>query len=240
MFRGFWNKKHRSFSAIPKAIIVLFALGLCLQFSLPFYTPSSQAIKQELPSIPDENIWPLISFGEAETLSKLLMLWLQAFDNQPGISIPFNKLDYQKLQDWLNIIIKLDPKSNYPMLVASRIYTEVPNHDKQEKMMNFVYQQFLLDPKKNWPWLAHVTMLAKHRLNNHTLALKYANALADSKFNYEIPSWARQLNIIVLEDIGELETARLLIGGLIESKTITDPKELFWLEQRLKQLETGN
>ena len=41
-------------------------------------------------------------------------------------------------------------------------------------MLEFVYREFLLDPNRRWPWLAHATVLAKHRLHDLPLALRYA------------------------------------------------------------------
>jgi hypothetical protein len=37
--------------------------------------------------------------------------------------------------------------------------------------------------------------------------------------------------------MNELETARLIIGGYLQSGTIKDPAELRFLDERLKQLE---
>ena len=45
------------------------------------------------------------------------------------------------------------------------------------------------------------------------------------------------MEIYVLEDMGEIESARILIGGLLESGAITDTHELMFLQQRLERLE---
>ena len=52
----------------------------------------------------------------------------------------------------------------------------------------------------------------------------------------QIPHWARDLQILLLEDLGELETARILIGGLLASDAIEDPQELRYLERKLDAL----
>jgi len=41
----------------------------------------------------------------------------------------------------------------------------------------------------------------------------------------------------VLEDMGEVEAARILVGGLIASGAIKDPHELRFLENKLRVLE---
>jgi hypothetical protein len=45
-------------------------------------------------------------------------------------------------------------------------------------MFDFVEAQFLQDPNRRWRWLAHAAIIAKHGLNDNTLALKYADELA--------------------------------------------------------------
>ncbi len=48
-----------------------------------------------LPSVP---LLRATSLDEPIALSKMLMLYLQAFDNQPGISIPFREMDYDRVE----------------------------------------------------------------------------------------------------------------------------------------------
>jgi hypothetical protein len=69
------------------------------------------------------------------------------------------------------------------------------------------------------------------------LALRYANELAAHTSAASVPSWARQLNIFVLEDMGEIEAAKVLIGGLLESGELHDQSEQEFLMRRLKELE---
>jgi len=104
-------------------------------------------------------------------------------------------------------------------------------------MLEFVYRQFLLDPDRRWPWLAHATAIAKHRLHDLPLALRYAQAIQRYAVADNVPLWAKQMEIFILEDMNELETARLIIGGYLQSGTIKDPAELRFLDERLKQLE---
>jgi hypothetical protein len=49
--------------------------------------------------------------------------------------------------------------------------------------------------------------------------------------------WARQMQAFILEDMDELEAARLVIGGYIESGKLNDMGELRFLEQRLREIE---
>jgi predicted Zn-dependent protease len=97
--------------------------------------------------------------------------------------------------------------------------------------------QFLIDPKRRWPWLAHAAIVAKHRLNDPKLALRYATALSQYATDPSVPSWVKQMRLPIYEDMGEYDAARILLGGLLDSGTVTDPHEYQFLAQRLSQLK---
>jgi len=231
---------ERRLGGVPAPVWILLALGLALQVGWHALQPPPAAAARDLPPPPDGKVLALASFGEPVTLSRLLMLWLQAFDNQPGISIPFRELDYGVVEAWLERIMALDPRSRYPLLAASRLYAEVPDGPRRRRMLEFVYRKFLQDPDHRWRWLAHAALIAKHKLGDQALALKYAQAIRDKVDAGLVPFWVRDLPAIILEDMGELESARVLIGGLLDSGEITDPNELWFLEQRLEGLQGKN
>lgn len=229
--------RERPVSTVPKPALLLLTLGLGLQIAWHSSQPPRLAKAEDLPQSPSLSALRIASFGEPIALAKALMLYVQAFDNQPGISIPFRNLDYARVQEWLARILELDPPGQYPLLVASNIYGEVSDEPRQRQMLDFVYQKFLDDPNRRWPWLAHAAVLAKHRLKDLTLARKYARAIRLYATGSEVPLWAKQMEIFILEDMNELESAKVLIGGLLDSGKITDPHEIRFLEGRLKEIE---
>jgi len=228
---------QRPIAAVPRGVLALLALGLAGQVALKTAAPPPRAAAEDLTSPPSIAALRLASFGEPVALAKALMLYLQAFDYQSGSKVPYRDLDYDRLEAWLTRILELDPRGQYPLLAASRLYAEVPVEAKQRSMLEFVYRQFLLDPNRRWPWLAHATALAKHSLHDLPLALRYARAIQRYAVAGDIPLWAKQMEAFILEDMNELETARLIIGGYIQSGSVKDPAELRFLEERLKQLE---
>jgi hypothetical protein len=123
------------------------------------------------------------------------------------------------------------------LLAASRLYAEVPVPEKQRLMLDFVRDEFVSDPARRWPWMAHAVYIAKHRMKDKELALQYARALARYRDEPAIPHWATQMHIFVLEDMGELESAKVLLGGLLDSGKISDPHEQAFLSRRLAALE---
>lgn len=180
--------------------------------------------------------------GDTAGAGYALSLYLQAFDNQPGISLPFASLDYGRVEAWLSTVLAVDPGTQYPLLMATHHYGQVLiRPDKQRRMAEYVYARFLEDPDGRWPWLAHMSIMAKHRLHDPRLAIRYADAIRDHARGATVPSWARQMHIFLREDIGEVESARALLGGLLDSGAITDPREFEFLSERLKSMESvGN
>ena len=218
---------------------VILLVALALQFLVHWRTPPAQARATDLPALPSVPVLRAASLDEPIALSKALMLYLQAFDNQPGLSIPFRDLNYSRVEQWLTVIIALDPPSQYPLLSASRLYAEVPVAAKQRRMLDFVHRAFLQDPNRRWPWLAHAVLIAKHRLKDLPLASRYAADLREHARGAQVPHWVQQMDIFIREDMNEMESAKILLGGLLQSGRITDPKELHFLSEKLKELE-GN
>jgi len=147
------------------------------------------------------------------------------------------RLDYARLTGWLDAILELDPRSAYPLFAAARVYAEVPDEARSRLALEFVYRAFFADPDRRWPWLAHAALLAKHRLNDLPLARRYAAAIDRHTRAANVPLWAKQMEIFILEDMNELEAARILLGGLLESGAIRDPAEARFLRQRMDELE---
>jgi hypothetical protein len=230
-------RDERPLSHVSRPVLALLAAGLALQIGLHAVTPEPQAKAQDLTQPPSASLLRLASLGDPIALGKILMLQLQAFDYQSGSKIPYKDLDYARVEAWLSRILELDPGGQYPLLAASRLYAEVPDEARQRSMLDFVYRQYLRDPNRRWPWLAHATFLAKHRLQDMDLALKYAAALQKYTTAKDVPAWATTMEIFIREDMNELETARVMIGGLLASGRITDRGELNFLDGRLREIE---
>ncbi|NVD97494.1 hypothetical protein [Massilia sp. BJB1822] len=177
----------------------------------------------------------LASLGEPLALSKLLMLHLQSFDDQPGQRLSWRELDYGRLAGWLERALDLDPRGQYPLLAASQVYSAVNDAARSRQMLDLVYREFLRDPQRRWPWLAHAALVARHRLHDLPLARRYAAAIRTQAT--QAPDWARELEVFVLEDMNELDSARKLIGALLSSGQITDPAEARFLGGRLEALQ---
>jgi hypothetical protein len=229
---------ERPVSTVPILIRLVLVVSLISQVVFYLNTSSVRVAIEPLPAPMSNDYLTVMSMGEPVTLSKLLMFWVQGFDHQPGVSIPFLQLNYDYLSGWLARVLSLDPDSHYALLSAARIYSEVPDDTKKRQMLDFVYKKFLELPDQRWPWMAHAVYISKHRIKDIDLALKYAKELRINTNSEIVPQWARQMEIFIYEDLGDLESARILLGGLIESGEIKDESEVEFLLSRLNNIDT--
>ena len=159
---------------MPPATKTILAIALCAQIAWQALAPAPVARASALTWPPETASLRLVSLGEPIALAHALALYLQAFDNQPGISIPYRELDYLAVEAWLTAALMLDPHGHYPLMMAAHLYSLVPDEAKQRRMLGFVHRAFLRDPDGRWRWLAHAAIVAKHRLKDMPLALRYA------------------------------------------------------------------
>lgn len=230
----------RSSNAVPWRLQGALAAALIAQIVWGLNRPVPTIAIDELPAPPPAAALRLMALGQPDVLARTAMLWLQAFDYQPGASIAIRDLDYSSVERWLDRILELDADFQYPLLAAARLYAEAGRTEDQRRMLAFIARHYSDDPTGRWQWMAHAVYIAKHRLGDLDLAFGLARELSRAPAGDLVPHWARQMHIFVLEDMGEVEAAKVLLGGLLDSGEITDPHERRFLSRRLHELEQRN
>jgi hypothetical protein len=236
------TRDERPLRELPAWLWLALALALAAQLAWRAHEPSPSVRQADLPPAPSAAALRLASFGEPEAAARLAMLYLQAYDYGGANPSPYRHLDYGRLIDWLAAILELDPRSDYPLFAAARVYAETPDAAQSRRVLEYIYSEFFADPDRRWAALAHAALLAKHRLKDLPLARRYAAAIQQYSRSPSVPLWARQMEVFILEDMNELEAARIMLGGMLESGAIHDADEARFLRQKLEELErrTGN
>lgn len=237
MFGRFFQTRSRPIKSVPVYISLALAVFLIMQAATGMYRLPLKPTVESLPHAPPLAWLRVLGLGDEAFLSRLLVLWLQGYGYQPGISLSYKEISYPRLTEWLAASLELDPEHDYPLLLASRVYAAVNDPPRQRMMLDFVASQFIQRPAERWRWMAHAIYVAKHRLKDEQLALEYARLLTENTQPGEAPGWARQMQVFILADLGETEAAKVLLGGLVESGEMTDADEYHYLLQRIEQSE---
>ena len=231
------GSRERPVASVPPAVRWMLVGALVLQVGWHAWRPDPRAEAQLLGPVPAASVLQIAALGDQAALARMLMLGLLVHDRQPGASISFMRLDYERVAGWLDAIIDLDPWADAPLLAAARLYGSVSDPGRQRTMFALVHRRFLEDPDRRWPWLAHAAVMAKHRLGDPGLALRYARAVTEHATGPHVPAWVRDMSALIAADIGELETARIIIGGLLHGGRVRDPREIRFLGARLAEIE---
>ncbi len=226
----------RPLSTVPKPVLLLLMLGLCAQLLWHFSHPPERPDAANLPPTPSLPALQVLSLGEPIALSKLLLLYVQSFDDQPGLQAAYHQLDFKRVQNWLALSLQLDPLGRYPLYLASHVYGETGDPVKRRQMYDFVYRQFFADPNRRWEALANAAIMARHRLDDLPLAEQYAQALRERATGAIVPDWAKQMDIFMLADLQEYDQALALLDGLLHSGQITDAAKLRFLQERRAEI----
>jgi len=232
------NTDQRSYLKVPVWVISAFMLLLALQILLGIHKEPPEARVHELPAAPPADYLKVIDFGDPQFLSRHIVLWLQAHDYQQGVSLSYSEINYERLISWLDKSVVLDSKHDYPLLLASRVYSMVADSERQRMMLEYVAYAFAKQPVQRWRFMAHAVYVARHHLKDKNLALGYARLLREETRASEIPDWARQMHIFILADMGKTEAAKVLLGGLYESGELQDEGEYEYLIKRLNEQES--
>ena len=228
---------NRSLSAVPPRLGILLTASLAAHLAWQGCREFPASQNADLPPAPPVALLRAASLDEPEAAARVAMLYLQAYDLRGDNALPYQHLDYGRLITWLGSIVATDPRSGYALFSAARIYTENPDVAKCRAMLEFLYAEFGADPDRRWPWLAHAALIAKHRLRDLPLALRYARAIDRRVRDLRAPLWAKQMEFFILEDLNELEAAKVVLGGLIASGRVTDPAEVHFLLARMKRFD---
>ena len=178
-----------------------------------------------------------LAFGSDRLLSYALMLSVQLHDNQIGKHIGYQHVNYETLSRWLLTIYELNPLSDYPAFLTTRVYSQVSEPAKILKLIEVTQHLFTINPVQHWRRMTEACLLAKHQLKDLSLALTLAKQVADLPASIELPHWARDMKLILLDELNQLESAQLLISSMLQSGEVKDNDEIRFLKSRLLMIQ---
>ncbi len=228
------RRSERSLSGLPRPLLIGFVLILSIQILMHRQADIRQADSYRPLSSPfSVPVFTGLSMGSEKLLSYLLVLRLQLHDNQVGRHVRYDYIDYTTLVEWLSRINQLNPDSEYPMLLASRVYSQTKDKSRLRLLLGFIDETFTKDPQLHWRRQAEATVIAKHQLGDLKLALAMAQKLSDQPDSVKMPRWARDMHFLLLGDLNEFETGIIIVQALLKEGDITDGDETRFLQEKL-------
>ncbi len=228
------RRGERPLLSMPRSLLLAFVVLLGSQ--LVYHHQAQRQLRadyQALASPLSTAFYRGIAMGSQQLLGYLLAIRLQLHDNQAGQHFSYRRIDYDILIDWLDRITDLSQGTEYPMLLAARVYSSTGDRDRLRRMLAFIERRFQDDPQKHWRRLAEACLLAKHKLDDLDLALRFAEQLALQPQSVQMPKWARDFHFLLLAELNELEAAIAIIQALLQTDSISDPDEKRFLQEKL-------
>lgn len=228
------RRGERPVLMLPRALLFGFAILLGIQLmhhhaGRARFEASYRALAEPL----DASVYRGAAMGSEQLMGYLLAVRLQLHDNQSGQHFRYSLIDYDRLVEWLEQISDISIDTEYPMLLASRIYSQTGSAERLRKILAFIDRRFDDNPQLHWRRMAEASVLAKHKLDDLELALGLAQKLAAQPESVEMPRWARDFEFLLLAELNEFETAIAIIEALLQSEVITDPDEKRFLLEKL-------
>jgi hypothetical protein len=220
--------------SLPRPLLLVFALLLLLQIVCHHaagerFESRYQGLGQPLSA----TIYRGLALGSEQLFGYLLALRLQLHDNQVGQHFRYSLIDYDLLIDWLDRISDTSLGTEYPMLLASRVYTATDDRQQMREILSFIERRFDDDPQLHWRRLAEASVAAKHKLGDLEMALRMARKLAQQPASIKMPNWARDFEFLLLAELNELESAIAIIQALLQTEAVNDPDERRFLQGKL-------
>jgi len=232
------RRTERPMRMLPRPLLVGFALLLLLQaVNHQLGRERREAIYHPLSRPFSAEVYRGMAMGSFRLFGYLLSLRLQLHDNQAGQHFRYSLMNYDLLLDWLKTLSDIDTDSEYPMLLASRIYTQTSNPERLRKILGFIERRFDDNPQLHWRRLAEASLIAKHKLHDLDLALRFADKLAKQPASVKMPHWARDFQFLLLAELNETESAIAIIQALLQSGSIKDPDEQRFLRGKLSDFQ---
>ncbi|MHC8440768.1 MAG: hypothetical protein ACYYK0_00985 [Candidatus Eutrophobiaceae bacterium] len=105
--------------------------------------------------------------------ARLIFLGLHNMDSYRGHSVPLADMDIGKVLSWIDLASRLDPHSEYPLLLAALVYMHVPKEAEQRRIIALVENLYRQKPAQRQQWRQWMAWYAHHRLGDPELAHRY-------------------------------------------------------------------
>lgn len=183
-----------------------------------------------VPTVPSTIAVKAISLGDSQFYFRYLGLKVQNAGDSWGRFTALNQYNYSDLLRWFNLLDTLDNNSNFIASLAAYYYSQSQNPEDTIYVINYLRNHYKHDPVNKWWWLSQATYIANHKLKDKDLALELAYEMHNLPSYVEMPLWARQMAAFILEEKGEMESAKQIIADILYNQKDFTIGELNFME----------
>jgi len=213
-------------------IVLLMALSLNIFFWL--YGRSFQAQWMNVPPVPKASFQEASALGDAQLAYRANAIMIQNLGDSGGRSHSFAQYNYERLTQWLFLMDRLDPRSNFIPYLAAYYFGAVSDTQKLEPLTLYLAHAGERPQGEKWRWLAHAAYLARFEMQDLDLALHYAQRLSalEARYDMDLPQWASQMHIFIQNTMGNKQEAYgLMLEILREQASTMHPNEVNFMRE---------
>jgi len=200
------------------------AFALVLQVALWVYARDIQARWANVPPVPSALGAAGMGLCDTQFAYRSLGIMIQNLGDTGGRTTHFNDYDYKALAGWFDVMDRLDPKSDFIPFLAGYYFGAVEIPEKAAFMSDYLARQGMRPEDQKWRWLARASFIARFGEKNPDKALALAKQLAALHPKVDLPFWARQMPVFILEDRGQKEAALAMILETLKSEQASLPR----------------
>ena len=212
-------------------LVVLFSVLL----QIGIWTKTSEILpKLEVidspPSLAEAKIEAL---GDTQLAFRTLAFNLQNSGDSFGRFTSLKNYDFKLVAAWLHLLDQLDHRSNFAPSIASYYYSNTQRKADNKYITEYLSAHYDHDPARKWWWMTQAVSIANFKMGDKELALKYSKKLADAEV--EMPFWAKNMGVFILEKMGEKEQAYRLIKEIMENTDKYSEEDLNFMRYFVKE-----
>jgi len=197
-----WSPSLRSARGIAVVVVGMALAQALFAYNVRHIDPA----RDYLSPVPSPVALDAMAFGDRIFLHRLYALSVQNAGDTGGRIVPIRNYDFERVVGWLDVLLKLDPRSSFATAMAARYFGLSQDVQNVDSIVRFIMRDVAVAPELRWHWLYDAIYLARHRLKDDQLALEAARQLASYNFK-GVDFWASLTPAFILEDLGKYEEA---------------------------------
>lgn len=207
--------KTGHFPTLLYGVLIFF---LILNIAVWQFSHRKQAHWSNVPSPPSEQGVTASFLGDQLFAYRVWGLVLQNLGNSGGNYMPLKDYDYNHVAEWLNLLDKLDPRSDFVPLLAAYYFGATPDMSQLPPIIAYLEKVGKRPEGEKWRWLAQAMYLARHKLGDMDEALRLSKELA-SVYRPGMPAWTLQTQALITSEMGDKEAAYVMMKTMLASDT---------------------